>query len=264
MVNKEKLKKYLPYIGLALSLGWLGFSSFYLLNKYVHHQEIIKKDVSLAGGVEFEFPKNATINETLVKEVHGKIRETSTQKLLIVPYSEAEKVKELYPNIPYRAFQPAAAKEFFSSLIKAFLFSFLAVGISLFFFFRNPVIPALAVLALASNVIETLTILNMLNFRFSLSALAALFMFLGYSVDTNILLSEKLLMGRPYLEAFKTGISTTGTTLTALAVILLFSNNYTIREMAMVLFVGLLMDIINTWVQNGSLLILYLQRKKKK
>jgi len=259
----EKTKKKLPLIGLLLSFGWLGFNVAYIVNLYTHHKPIILKDISLAGGVEFSFPKNATINKTLVKEVNGIIRETSNYKLLVVPYEKAKIVEKYYPNVSYRAFQPALAKNFFQSLIQAFIFSFLAVALSLFLFFRNPIIPALAVLALVSNVIETISVLNMIGFRFSLAALASLFMFLGYSVDTNILLSEKLLANKPYMEALKTGLTTTGTTLTALAIILLFSNNYTIKEMAKVLFVGLLMDLVNTWVQNGSLLMLYLERLNK-
>jgi len=261
---RKSIKEKLPIIGLAISLGFLAFNTAYLVNNYIHHKPIILKGISLAGGVEFTFPKNVIINETLVKEVNGIVRETSKGKLLVVPYEKAEIVKKYYPNISYRAFKPTIAEQFYSSLIKAFIFSFVAVALSLFFFFRNPIIPSLTVLALLSNVIDTVAILNMIGFRFSLAALASLFMFLGYSVDTNILLSEKLLANKPFLEAFKTGVTTTGTTLTALIILILFSSNPTIKAMSTVLFVGLLMDLLNTWVQNGSLLMLYLRKANKK
>ncbi|AAR39282.1 NEQ437 [Nanoarchaeum equitans Kin4-M] len=244
-------------IGLAFSLSILLFSIYVLVTS----PSPIKKDVSLAGGVEFYIPKNQTLNLTEFK--NAIIKETDQYYIIDVPYEEANKIKSKY-NVSYREFKPTVASNFYKSLISAFIFSFLAVGVSLFFFFKNPLIPALTILALVSNVIDTLAFLNLIGFKFSIASLASLFMFVGYSVDTNILLSEKVLEEGNYKEALITGLSLTLTTIIALIVILLFSQNEILKSMALVLLVGLTFDIINTWIQNGSLLLLLNKEQNKK
>ena len=54
------------------------------------------------------------------------------------------------------------------------------------------------------------------------------------------------------------------TTIAALIVGLIFSQSETIRQIMMILLVGVLVDIINTWLQNTALLRLYLERKLRK
>ena len=95
-------------------------------------------------------------------------------------------------------------------------------------------------------------------------------MLIGYSVDTNILLSTRVLKRKEGTEmerfygAFKTGIMMSSTTLIALTVALIFTQSEIIKQIMIILIIGLLIDLINTWIQNVGILRLYLERKARK
>ena len=95
-------------------------------------------------------------------------------------------------------------------------------------------------------------------------------MLIGYSVDTDILLSTRLLKRREGTEmeriygAMKTGLTMAITTIIAVTIALLISQSEIIRQIMIILLIGLLVDLINTWIQNVGLLRLYLERKAKK
>ena len=54
------------------------------------------------------------------------------------------------------------------------------------------------------------------------------------------------------------------TTPSALFVVagLVFTNSDVIRQIMVILLIGLLLDVINTWIQNAGFLRLYLERKR--
>ena len=93
-------------------------------------------------------------------------------------------------------------------------------------------------------------------------------MLIGYSVDTDILLSTRVLkrkegtvMDRIY-SAMKTGLTMNITTITALIVGLILSESEVISQIMIILLIGLFVDIINTWIQNVGILRMYLEKKK--
>ena len=94
-------------------------------------------------------------------------------------------------------------------------------------------------------------------------------MLIGYSVDSDILLTMRVLKRQGKLEeklagAFHTGIIMTSTTLAAVLSLWIVSGLgqiETIRDMAAVLLVGLLLDIMNTWITNATLLKWYAEMK---
>jgi preprotein translocase subunit SecF len=94
-------------------------------------------------------------------------------------------------------------------------------------------------------------------------------MLIGYSVDTDILLSSRLLKSKfgtvreKMISAFKTGILMTVTTIAALVVGLTFSTSPVISQIMLILLIGLVFDIFNTWLQSAGLLRLYIERKER-
>ena len=62
----------------------------------------------------------------------------------------------------------------------------------------------------------------------------------------------------------KTGLTMTVTTLVAMTVALTITQSEVIRQIMIILLIGLVVDLINTWIQNVGLLRLYLERKAKK
>jgi preprotein translocase subunit SecF len=158
---------------------------------------------------------------------------------------------------------------FFKQTLIALLIAFLLMGIVVLIYFRT-IVPSLAViLAAFSDIVVTLAIFNLTGIKLSTAGIAAFLMLIGYSVDTDILLSSRLLkrkegsvMERVY-GAMKTGLTMSTTTLVAILVALIFVQSEIVKQIMLILFIGLLVDLVMTWIQNVGILRLYLERKRK-
>jgi len=108
--------------------------------------------------------------------------------------------------------------------------------------------------------------MQILGISLTLAGLAALLMLIGYSIDTDILLTTRLLKRGGAVEdnvisAFKTGITMTGTTIGALSILLIVSSSVVITQIASILLIGLAVDIVNTWMQNSVILRWHVEKK---
>jgi preprotein translocase subunit SecF len=161
----------------------------------------------------------------------------------------------------------ALGASFFKETIKALIFAFVLMGLVVFAYFRVP-IPSLAViLSAVSDIIITLAILNIFNVKISTAGIAAFLMLIGYSVDTDILLSTHALKRQGKLKerifnAMRTGLTTTSTTIVAVSLALIFAKSAIIYEIMLIVLIGLLVDLVNTWIQNVGILRYYLERFK--
>ena len=94
-------------------------------------------------------------------------------------------------------------------------------------------------------------------------------MLIGYSVDSNILLTTKVLKRQGKLEekmegAFHTGFIMTSTTfcaILAMFIVSLIANVPTLYSIAAVLLIGLVCDLIFTWGFNAGMLRIYCARR---
>jgi len=144
------------------------------------------------------------------------------------------------------------------------------MGIVVFIYFRSPA-PSLAViLAAASDIVVTLAIFNLTGIKLGTAGIAAFLMLIGYSVDTDILLSTRVLkrkegsvMDRVY-SAMKTGLTMSATTLSAVLIALIFVQSEIVKQIMIILFIGLLVDLVMTWIQNVGILRLYLEKKHRR
>ncbi len=159
---------------------------------------------------------------------------------------------------------------FFTQTIHALLVAFLLMGIVVFIYFRL-LIPSLAVIAAAfSDIIVTLAIFNLTGIKLSTAGVAAFLMLIGYSVDTDMVLTTRVLrrtegtvMDRVY-SAIKTGSVMISSTLAAVFITLIFVQSDVIKQIMIILLIGLMVDYIMTWIQNVALLRLYLEWKNKR
>ncbi len=144
--------------------------------------------------------------------------------------------------------------------------AFVGMGVVVYIVFRSP-LPSMAVLIAALlDIIEAMGLMALFGVRLSLATVAALLMLIGYAVDTNILLTSRMLKRREemrvrLLGAMKTGLTMSATTLCALGALFLFSTSDVLDDIALVLIFGLLADLLNTWLFNAGLLRGYLSRK---
>ena len=158
---------------------------------------------------------------------------------------------------------------FFKETVIAVIIAFLFMGIVVFLYFRS-IIPSVAVILCAfSDIIITIAIVNLMGMRISTAGIAGFLMLIGYSVDTDILLSTRILKrkGNPIFErvinAMKTGLTMTLTTISAIIVALLMSQSEVLTQIMTILLIGLFVDIIMTWIQNVGILRLYVKGKNE-
>jgi preprotein translocase subunit SecF len=145
-------------------------------------------------------------------------------------------------------------------------FVFVAVMISVYI--KNSV-PAFAVMLSAfADIVMTLAVINLLGVKISTAGIVAFLMLIGYSVDTDILLTTRLLKKREGVNsalwgAFKTGITMTMTSIVAVstALFVVYSFGSVLNQIFMILLIGLFFDIVNTWTTNASIIKWYVEKK---
>jgi len=107
----------------------------------------------------------------------------------------------------------------------------------------------------------------MFGIPLSLATFVGLLLLIGYSVDTNILLTTKVLKDKSgtkserIYRAMKTGLTMSATSLCAVVVLFFLSMSPTIVHLALILMVGLICDMLNTWITNVILIYWYTEKK---
>lgn len=197
----------IPIIVLVISIG-------YLANFQKQNGDIIYTDVTLTGGTTITiFDSNVDLNElnlALSKkfpDVHlRKISDfrTGNQKgIIIETQSTVEQIRpEIESFLNYELTQEnssiefsgeALSQGFYHQLRLAILLAFLFMAIVVFIVFRTPV-PSLAVISCAfADIVMTITVVDLLGITLSIAGVIAFLMLIGYSVDTDILLTTRVL-----------------------------------------------------------------------
>ncbi|HLD97878.1 MAG TPA: hypothetical protein VI815_00975 [Candidatus Nanoarchaeia archaeon] len=131
-------------------------------------------------------------------------------------------------------------------------------------------IPAAAVIFAAfADIVMTLTIVNLLGMEVSSGGIIAFLMLIGYSIDTDILLTARVLrrsegsVNSKIFGAFKTGMTMTLTAIAVILVGLFITSSYSkvLEQIFFILAIGLAFDIFNTWVTNASMIKWYVEVK---
>lgn len=271
-LHEKHYKKMIlvPFIILLLSFVVIG-------NTYRTTGDFVEKGVSLKGGSSISFLSDASrtqVESELPYSGTKSVRTLSsagTQVGLVVDVDTTDSaeldaittfLEENYQasDFSVETIGSSLGESFFRQTIIAMLIAFLLMGLVVFIYFRK-VLPSIAIiLAALSDIITTLAIVDLLHIKLSAAGIAAFLMLVGYSVDTDIILTTKLLKNKEgsvnerMSQAFKTGMMMTLTTLTAVTVGLIFTQSDVIQQILFILLIGLFIDIMNTWVQNASIL----------
>ncbi len=168
---------------------------------------------------------------------------------------------------------PTLGRSFWQTAFNVAIMAGILIIAVIFLFFRK-IIPSLAVIAAAVfDVSGALALMTVFGIPLSLSSIPALLMLVGYSVDTDIMLTTRILHRKEKTpasraaDAMATGLTMTGTTIAALLsmlVIAYLTQIFVIFEIAAVILFGLLADIVSTWLMNAEILLWYAQRKEQK
>jgi preprotein translocase subunit SecF len=177
----------------------------------------------------------------------------------------AAHISERYPDAKIDQIGETFGKTLQQQALLALIFSFIGMSVVVFIAFRA-IVPSFAVVLSAfADIVITAAIMNMIGISLSLGTTAALLMLIGYSVDSDVLLTTRVLKRKGKLEeklegAYHTGMIMTTTTLAALAamwVVSFLGSVQIIMEISTVLIIGLVVDLMNTWLTNAGLLKWY-------
>ena len=282
----DKNYKLLFIIPAALLL----FSLVYLYIFIGNTGDIIYKDVTLSGGTTITvFDSSVDIDnlKTNLKDEFSdlrarKISDFRTGKQLgffVETKAGVEEIEgaleeflgyKLDRNNSSIEFSGATLSEgFYKQLRFAIILAFIFMAIVVFVIFRT-FVPSLAVILSAfADIVMTLAFVNILGMELSTAGIIAFLMLIGYSVDTDILLTSRLLKGRGgsvnarVWDSFKTGTTMTLTSIASISVSLLIIFNFseTLRQIFSILVIGLSFDLINTWFANAGILKWYVEKK---
>ena len=195
-------------------------------------------------------------------------------------YSQLVKLaNDQFESPDIRHMGPIYSKELQSQVARYLPLSFIFMAIVVFVVFRELVVSGLVVICALADILTAAASMNLTGVELSLGTVAALLMLIGYSVDTDILLSMRVLKRKGDVDekikgAMGTGLTMAGTTIAAVISLIIISNflylivpSFTrmdvIADMTTVLIFGLAADIFNTWVTNAQGLRWYLGRSKK-
>ncbi len=179
--------------------------------------------------------------------------------------SLSQLISQKYPDAKIDQIGESFGKSLQSQAALALIFSFIGMAIVVFLSFRTFIPSVAVVLSAFADMVMTAAMMNVVGIPLSLGTTAALLMLIGYSVDSDILLTNRVLKRQGKLNdklmgAFHTGIIMTSTTLAAtvaLFVVSWFGSVQILMEISAVLLIGLIADIMNTWLTNVGILKWY-------
>jgi len=282
-------KHYKKLFLIPLLIVFLAFAS--LVYTYSVTGDIVEKDVSLKGGTtatiytsqsfpdletqllekfpegDFsirsieEFGSDTPLGVTIeVSTVDAELLEPALEDITGLDLNEE--------NYSVEFIGGSLGESFYKQMAIALLLAYIFMAIVIFITFRIPVPSFVVIFAAFADMLCTLAVFPLFGIKLSTAGIAALLLLVGYSVDTDILLTTRLLRrqeGTLYsrlLDSMKTGLTMTAAALVALGVGYFFSTSYVLQQMFLIIVIGLLFDVIMTYGLNAGLLIWYLRKKK--
>ena len=280
----------IPFLVLFLAIAQIGY-------QVATTGDFIHKGVSLSGGVSITIPvetdvdSDALENQLLSRfpslDVNVRSLESLGSKTAVVieadidPNDNAEFAafiqavgqslgRELgASDYSVEFFGSSLGANFFNQAFQAMLVAFLFMSIVVFILFRSFVPSSAVILAAFSDIVVTIAVVNILGVKVSTAGIAGFLMLIGYSVDTDILLSSRVLkrtdgtvQDRIY-SSLRTGIMLTLTALAVTIIGFIFSNSDVLSQIMLIVTIGLLADLVFTWIQNAGILKWYMEAKHK-
>ena len=277
-----KLLLLVPIVIIILSL-------LVIFSTYKEIGDIVNKDISLKGGVSLTVISDADISD-LEEHLTGRFNEvfsvrkltefgSDKQKGFVVEASDvdADEVEKSIEerlsielnrdNLSVEVTGSTLGESFYRQMLIAILFAFAFMAIVVFITFRNFVPSFIVIMSGFFDIIVTLAVIDIIGLKISTAGIAALLLILGYSIDTDILLTTRVLKRKEGMmesrisNSIKTGLTMIATTFVALIIGYFATNSFVIKEMFLIIMIGLLVDVIVTWLFNAGFLRLYLERK---
>ncbi|MCC4765283.1 preprotein translocase subunit SecF [Methanosarcina sp. DH1] len=269
---------------LALPLAILAVSLAILLVSFVSSGSPVKLGMDFQGGTQISIETTdspAVLEKTYSSYPITDVRQTGSRVIMQFGIMDDEQQRQLekditshnYSNVQIQQVGPIYGKTLQVQALEALIISFIGMGIVVFLLFRTFIPSCAVILSAFSDIAIAAAFMRVAGIELSLGTLAALLMLIGYSVDSDILLTNRVIKRRGTVEekvskAMHTGITMTTTTLAALVsmyivstfsylVISSFTQITLLSQISIVLIAGLIADMMNTWLLNTGILRWY-------
>jgi preprotein translocase subunit SecF len=289
----DKNYKKILFIPLIILLVSIAFMFIFVSQ----NGDFVLKDVSLSGGTTATIQDPGLDQEKLEEDLSGNLEDLDVRRifdtfsgrqkgLIIETTLDLEETKEILEeylgyelnsdNSSFEFTGSALSENFYKQLLVAIIFAFVFMAIVVFILFRTFVPSTAVIISAIADIFMTLVMVNFLGIKMSAAGIVAFLMLIGYSVDTDILLTNRVLKGRSsghrdttnkkIFSAFKTGVTMTLTSLLGILIALFVVKSFSIvlTQIFTVLVIGLSFDLLNTWTTNASILKWYVESKEKK
>lgn len=275
----SKQMMIIPIAVLAIALVVLGYT-------YATTGSPVKLGIEFTGGTSITVPATESM-ETIMAKLQGypvvETRQIGYRYMVqLGPMSEtqysalARLVNQEFNDAEIRYMGPIYSKILQGQALSYIPLSFILMALVVFVIFRQPLVSTIIVICAILDITMAAGFMTLVGVKLSLGTVAALLMLIGYSVDTDILLSVRVLKRKGLLQekvlgSMRTGLMMTATTLAAVISLMVtssllynfspsFSRIDIIADITIVLFFGLLADMMNTWITNVQALKWYLSR----
>ena len=266
----------IPIILALLSLVLIGFHG-------------LEQGVDLKGGSQAELQLLSSVTPTeLQNSLDAKL---NTNNIKVTNNGNNKVTVELENNInsstftnaldgkakviSYNEIGPVLSEEAMGQIYIAMLFAFLFMAITVFIVFREPVPSVAIILAALCDILIALGGMSIFKIPLSIASVGALLMLIGYSVDTDILLTTRLLKRREGTveerakNAMYTGLTMSFAAIAAMGIlfivtIIIMPEATTLSNISAVLVIGLIGDILSTWLMNLGILKTYIDWRQSK
>lgn len=284
------IKQY-QYKLVIIPIILLLFSLSVLAIQYSQTGEFVKKGITLAGGISLTVETTDTtfvlqdIEESLEEQFSGfdmLVREIMLRGQRIgftieTTFEETDELRDFaisyfgvsQSDISIEVTGSSLGEQFFRQMQQAIFIALIFMAIVIYFAFRSMVPSVAIIFSVIVNLITVLAIFNLSGMYLSTAGVAAFLMIIGYSVDTNVLLSSKMLKehettaSQRIVTAAQTGLFMTATTLITLIAAFIITNSAIIGQIMFILIIGLMSDIINTWLFNSAILRWWINRSTR-
>lgn len=156
---------------------------------------------------------------------------------------------------------------FYANTVIMYILPLLLLAVLIVIYFKDSIPSFGIILCAASDVFFSLAVFNLMGLKLNTAGVAAFLMLVGYSIDTDILLSVRVLKRKEgsmfdrVVDAMKTGMMMSLSALIAVLTAYFVTSSAVIKEMMFILAVGLAADIVFTWIQNAGILRWHLEKK---
>jgi preprotein translocase subunit SecF len=283
--KRYKLLLLIPVLLLTLSF-------IFIIGFHAQHNDFIYKDISISGGTSITLNSGSLNINTLKQDLPPLMGDidvrsikdlvTQQQKAVIIDTTktpeEATPILEKYlgynlteKNSSIEFTNSTLGGSFYQQLLIAVLIAFAFMSIVVFIIFKTPVPSGAVIISAFADIFMTLIVVDLIGMKISTAGIIAFLMLIGYSVDTDILLTTRVLkrdegsINSRVFKSFKTGTTMTLTSLVAIlsALIITGSLSPSLHQIFSILSIGLGFDLLNTWITNASIIKWYATKKRK-